>query len=286
MSLANQVILITGATSGIGEAVARQAAAQKAKLVLAARREGILQTIKDIVEKQGAEAIIVPTDMADTDQVKALADKALNQFGQVDILVNNAGFGQMGPIEEIPAEAVKYQFEVNVFGLLTLTRALIPAMRQRQQGRIINISSVAGQISMPFSGVYNASKFALEALSDALRVELTPFGIHVVVVEPGPVATDFFQIAKEKTVSFVSPEGPYRSLLEGMDEMSSSVSGFAWPVERVATVILKSMSDRKPASRYTAFTGGQFGLGLMRLLPTPLADKMWSKLFEIDQMQD
>ncbi len=284
-SLENKVILITGATSGIGEAIARQAATHKAKLVLAARREGILETLKDIVEKQGSQALIVPTNMANTDEVKALADHALSHFGPVDILVNNAGFGQMGPVEEIAEDAVRYQFDVNVFGLLTLTQALLPSMRQRRQGRIINISSVAGQISMPFSGIYNATKHALEALSDSLRVEVAPFGLHVSVIEPGPVDTEFFQVAKEKTAAVVNPEGPYKVVLDSMESMAGSVSGIAWTSEQVAEVVLQAMTDKDPAARYTAFTGGKLGLSLMRALPSALADKMWVKMFGLDKAE-
>jgi short-subunit dehydrogenase involved in D-alanine esterification of teichoic acids len=166
-SLANQVVLITGASAGIGEAVALEAAKRGARLVLAARREGLLRNVKDLVESRGAEALVVPTDMADTAQVEALAQKALDHFGRVDILVNNAGYGQMGPVEEVDVAAMRRQFEVNVFGLHALTRALLPQMRERGSGRILNLSSVAGQLSMPFSGVYSATKFAVEALSDA-----------------------------------------------------------------------------------------------------------------------
>ncbi|MDX2273058.1 MAG: SDR family oxidoreductase [Cyanobacteriota bacterium] len=279
--LTDRVVLITGASAGIGEAVALAAAQQNPRLVLASRREGVLQTIKDVLEKQGVEVLIVPTDMGDPDQVNALAEKALERFGQVDILVNNAGYGQMGPIEEVPEAAVRQQFAVNVFGLLGLTRALLPSMRQRGQGRILNISSVAGQISMPFSGIYNASKHAVEAISDALRVEVAPFGIQVVIIEPGPVTTDFFRVARETTLAVRSRETPYQSLVEGLDDLTDSVKNLAWPVDRVAKQILKAMTDDRPAARYTAFSGGKLGLGFMRAMPAALADRMWTKAYRI-----
>jgi short-subunit dehydrogenase len=281
--LSEQVVLITGASSGIGEALALRLAESKTKMVLAARREGVLQTVKDLVIRKGGEVLVVPTDMADPQQVKALASKALDHFGQVDVLVNNAGFGQMGPIEEVNEEAVQRQFDVNVFGLLTLTRALLPHMRQRQQGLIMNISSVAGQISMPFSGIYNASKHAVEAISDALRVEVAPFGIRVVVVEPGPVSTEFFRVAAEKTASVVAQNSPYQEVLERMEGRAQSIDRIAWPVEKVVDVMIKAMMAPHPAPRYAAFGAGKLGLGLIRLLPATWADRMWIRMLDLQE---
>jgi Short-chain dehydrogenases of various substrate specificities len=283
-SLANQVVLITGASAGIGEAVALEAAKRGARLVLAARREGLLRNVKDLVESRGAEALVVPTDMADTAQVEALAQKALDHFGRVDILVNNAGYGQMGPVEEVDVAAMRRQFEVNVFGLHALTRALLPQMRERGSGRILNLSSVAGQMSMPFSGVYSATKFAVEALSDALRVEVAPFGIKVIVIEPGPVATEFGRVAEETFAAVVNPNGPYKAILDKAAELASSFHKMAWPVEKVVEPILRAMTDPHPSDRYTAFTGGKLALGLMRLLPAALADQMWRRVYGLDAL--
>ncbi|MEO0354656.1 MAG: SDR family oxidoreductase, partial [Cyanobacteria bacterium P01_A01_bin.3] len=201
--LAGKVVLVTGASSGIGKALALDVASRGANVVVAARREQKLQAVVDDIVEKGGEAIAIPTDMADTQQVEALAQKALDSCGRVDVLVNNAGYGQMGPIESIGDDAVRQQFDVNVFGLLALTRALVPQMREVGAGRIVNLSSVAGKVAMPFTGIYNASKFAVEAISDALRVELAPFNIRVIVVEPGPVNTEFFEVAEREAESTV-----------------------------------------------------------------------------------
>lgn len=225
---------------------------------------------------------MVPTDMADTAQVEALAQKALDHFGRVDILVNNAGYGQMGPVEEVDVAAMRRQFEVNVFGLHALTRALLPQMRERGSGRILNLSSVAGQMSMPFSGVYSATKFAVEALSDALRVEVAPFGIKVILIEPGPVATEFGRVAEETFAAVVNPNGPYKAILDKTADLASSFSKMAWPVEKVVEPILRAMTDPHPSDRYTAFTGGKVALGLMRLMPAALADSMWRRVYGLD----
>ena len=190
-----QVVLITGASAGIGAALAQALAARYpgVRLVLAARNVEKLEVVSAQCRQAGAEVLTLGTDMAQPEQAQALAEKAIAHFGPVDVLVNNAGYGQLGPAELIPIAACKNQLDVNVLGPLALTQALIPGMRDRGGGRIINVSSIAGRTAFPFGGLYSASKFALEALSDALRMELEPFNIHVSVIEPGPVSTNFLR---------------------------------------------------------------------------------------------
>src|ERR687886_1018757 len=195
--LAEQVILITGASTGIGAALARRLAAEYLgiRLVIAARNQEKLEAVATDCLKAGADVLVVPTDLAQLEQVKALAPKALERFGQVDALVNNAGYGQMGPVELISPEDAQQQFAVNFHGPLVLTQTLIPIMRDRGGGRIINVSSLGGRLAFPAGGMYSASKFALEALSDVLRMELEAFNIKVSVIVPGPVKTEFFSVA-------------------------------------------------------------------------------------------
>ncbi len=283
--LQDKVVLVTGASAGIGEAIAMEAARQKAKVVLAARREGVLQTIARLVESKGGKALVVPTDMSQSEQVANLAETVLSTWGQVDVLVNNAGYGQMGPIELVDDGAVRRQFDVNVFGVLDLTRRLIPAMRARKSGRIINISSVAGKVSLPFMGIYNASKHALEAISDSLRLELAPFGIKVVVIEPGPVATDFFYAAETATQAVLvgKADNPYQTSLESMGETLSG-GAIAWTAERIASVVLTAMTTNQPRDRYVAASGGALGLGLLQAMPTAWSDKFLSGMFKLDQL--
>lgn len=279
-ALADRVILITGASAGIGEAVAMAAAVPGATLVLAARREGILRTIQEVLTHRGCRVLVIPTDMGDPEQVQRLAEQVLDTCGRVDILVNNAGYGQMGPLEILPLEAIQRQFQVNVFGVVQLTQALIPAMRAQKYGRIINISSVVGHISMPFNGIYSASKHALEALSDALRVELAPFGIQVVVVEPGPVATEFFAVAQAQMQTVLPEQHPYGAVIKQDSESTGSLSKNAWRAEQVAAVILRAMTDPRPAPRYTAFQGGKSMLALMKVTPAAWMDKFWCRIFQ------
>ncbi|MEO0802727.1 MAG: SDR family oxidoreductase [Cyanobacteria bacterium J06642_2] len=283
-SLADKVVLITGASSGIGEAIALEVASEKAKVVLAARREGVLNTVADLVQKRGGTPLVVPTDMADSNQVEALAAKTLAEFGQIDVLVNNAGYGQVGAIEEVNESAVRQQFDVNVFGLLALTRQIIPAMRDRREGRIINLSSVAGRISMPFMGIYNASKHAVEAISDSMRVELAPFGIQTIVIEPGPVETEFSRVAEKQAAATVDANtSPYGPALEKMAETIGN-SSIAWTAERTAKLVVKAMTDENPSDRYTAFNGGKVMLGLLESLPAQWSDRLYFNLFGLDQL--
>ena len=191
-----------------------------------------------------------------------------------------------GPIESLADEAVRQQFDVNVFGLLTLTRALVPQMRQLGAGRIVNLSSVAGKVSMPFMGIYNASKFAVEAISDALRVELAPFNIKVIVIEPGPVSTDFFKVAERESLSAVDTDAsPYGEvLLEMKDGMLESSASIAWTPEKTADKIVGAIAARSPSARYTAFNGGKLALGLMAAMPTRMSDRLYSQAFKLHKL--
>lgn len=285
-SLGQQVILITGASAGIGAALPVLLAKQypKIRLVLAARSVDKLEAVAETCRRAEAEVYVVPTDMAQTEQVKALAAAALQKYGQVDALVNNAGYGQMGPIELIPPEAVRQQFDVNLLGTITLTQALIPVMRQQGGGRIINVSSLGGRVAFPLGGLYSASKFGLEGLSDALRMELEPFNIRVSVVEPGPVMTEFFTTASQQMQQYVANplETPYRAALQRLDQLNHRLKQQAWSSEQVAQVIIKALNARHPKPRYIAATGGEVMLWLMtKVLPTKLVDQFWQRFYGI-----
>lgn len=260
--LSEQVVLITGASAGIGAALA-QLLAQRfigIRLVLAARNVEKLEAIATLCRLAGAEVLAHPTDLEKIEQVEALAQAAIAKFGRVDALVNNAGYGQMGPVELIPHQAAKRQIDVNLMGPLALIRALVPTMRDSGGGRIINISSLGGRLAFPFGGLYSASKFALEGLSDALRMELAPFNIKVSVIEPGPVSTDFFVVAAQAVEETVAaPENtPYRAAFEKLKALEKQTSSRAWTSERVAEVIVQALTDRNPRPRYIAATSGKF----------------------------
>ncbi|MGQ4646901.1 SDR family NAD(P)-dependent oxidoreductase [Lyngbya aestuarii] len=285
-----QVVLITGASSGIGAALARRLATEFSdiRLVLAARNRKKLETVANDCLKTAAEVLVVPTDITQVEQVTALANSAIEGFGRVDALVNNAGYGQMGPIELLSPEDAKRQFAVNFHGPLVLTQALIPVMRHQGGGRIINVSSLGGRLAFPTGGLYSSSKFALEALSDTLRMELESFNIKVSVVEPGPVKTDFFQVASEQ-LQLALPdlgETPYRALNQAIPEIEQRTSRLAWSSEQVAAVIIQALRDRHPRPRYVAATGGKTMLFLMtKLLPRQLVDIFWKRFYSINKVE-
>ena len=286
-SLSEQVVLITGASVGIGAALARLLAEQfmGIRLVLAARSVEKLEAVATLCRKAGAEVLVVPTDLEQIEQIEALAKTAIAHFGRVDALVNNAGYGQMGPVELIPDRAVQRQFQINVLGPLALIRALVPMMRDRGGGRIINISSLGGRMAFPFGGLYSASKFALEGLSDALRMELEPFNIKVSVIEPGPVSTDFFVVAAQAVeVAVATPENtPYRVAFEKLKGLEKQTSSRAWTSERVAYVIVQALCARNPRPRYIAATGGKFLIFMMtKVLPTRIVDAFWQRFYGIN----
>lgn len=288
--LAEQVILITGASAGIGAALARQLAREflGIRLVLAARNQEKLEAVATDCLKVGAEVLVVPSDLARVEQVKALAHSALDRFGCVDALVNNAGYGQMGPVELIAPEDAQRQFAVNFHAPLVLTQTLIPTMRDRGGGRIINISSLGGRVAFPAGGMYSASKFALEALSDVLRMELGAFNIKVSVIEPGPVTTEFFGIAGDKVDLNVpdSEKTIYRPAIQAIKEIDQRTARLAWTSERVAKVIIRALTAKHPRHRYVAATGGEMMLFLMtKLLPRRVVDLFWKRFYSIDQVE-
>lgn len=184
----SKVWFITGATRGIGACIARAALAAGDRVVATGRNAKALEAS---LGKTAENLLVLQADVNDEGQVSAAVEQAEAHFGRIDVLVNNAGYGQIGAFEEISASDVEEQFKTNVFGLFTVTRAILPIMRRQRSGHIFNISSVVGYIGRPRISIYCASKFAVSGFSEALAPEVAPFGIKVTVVEPGVFRTDF-----------------------------------------------------------------------------------------------
>ncbi len=256
------------------------------KLALSARREDKLREVA--ARCAGAENLIIPADFTHSEQVEKLSEIVLDRWGRVDVLVNNAGYGQMGPIELITPEVAKTQFEVNFHSPLTVIRNVIPIMRNQGGGRIINISSLGGRMAFPGGGLYSASKFALEALSDVLRMELDGFNIKVSVIEPGPVVTEFFQVAwKEVKKVIPEPEATlYAPVFNRIENIDKQLKALGWTSEQVAKVAIKALTSPHPRPRYYAATGGRIFVPLMtKVMPTWFTDAFWKRFYGIDEVE-
>src|SRR5450432_349632 len=200
-----KVVLITGCSTGIGRDLVQSLSQAGYSVVATARK---VETLADV-----SAALKLPLDVTQADSVCKAVEKTVQRFGRIDILINNAGYGVQGAVEEVSVEQLHRMFDVNVYGAMRLIHAVAPLMRQQRAGRILNISSITGKLALPMNGTYAATKFALEALSDALRLELSPFGIQVVVIEPGPVKTHFADTAQTYAQEILSnPASPYRTL--------------------------------------------------------------------------
>ena len=194
IDLKDKVVLITGASSGFGEDSARLFAKEGCKVVVAARRLDRLQNLAAAIQDQGGEAIAVPMDVTNHDEIRLMIKTAVDLYGQIDILFNNAGFGHLNWLENLdPNRDIETQIQVNLTGLIQTTRAVLPYMLKRNSGHIINMSSVAGWIAPSTYTIYSATKFGVRGFTDALRREVQPFGIHVSGIYPGPAETEFGQ---------------------------------------------------------------------------------------------
>jgi NAD(P)-dependent dehydrogenase (short-subunit alcohol dehydrogenase family) len=193
--------------------------------------------------------------------------------GRLDVLVNNAGYGSYGALEDVPLAEARYQFEVNVFGLARLVQLALPLMRAQRSGRIINVSSIGGRIGEPHGGWYHATKFAVEGLSDSLRMELKQFGIDVVVIQPGAIKTEWNQIARENLLK-ISGSTAYASLAQRHARMLASADARGSEPNVVAQTIVRAATATRPNTRYATGGGAKIILLLRRLLSDRLFDKL------------
>jgi len=263
------VVLVTGASSGIGKAIATQLLADGLTVIGAARSYDKMADL----EAQGGHRLGL--DVADAASIQAAVDQLLTTYGGVDILVNNAGFGCYGAVEDVAIDDARYQFEVNLFGLARLTQLLLPAMRAKGAGKIINMSSMGGKMYTPLGAWYHASKHALEGWSDCLRLELAPFGIEVVVIEPGVIASEFGSVMAEPMLAR-SGAGAYGSLAQALAAAlaASYEAGNASPPTVIAQVVAQAVRARRPKTRYVA---GKFARSLM-FLRTWLGDRRFDQI--------
>lgn len=269
-----QIILITGATSGIGRHAALSLAKRGHTVFATGRRQHALRSLAQEAGDLNLHTLQLdvtrPASIAD---VAAAIDKQTNGHG-VDVLINNAGYGHMGPTEMVSDAHLRQQFDTNVFGLMSVTRTFLPAMRTRGKGRVINISSIGGRVTFPYMGVYNATKYAVESLSDALRVELARFGVQVVLVEPGPIRTGFSDTAFDSTFQYRSRSSPYADVMVRASEIKSGTDRLSGTPEDVSRAIIRGVESRKPRARYVAPFSAGVALAMMAWMPTSWSDQL------------
>ena len=264
-----KIILVTGASSGIGFDAARSLAQKGHRVYGAARRVEKMEPLR------AYGVIPLRMDVTDEASMEAGVRSILEAEGRIDVLVNNAGYGSFGAIENVPIEEARRQLEVNVFGLARLTQLVLPSMRAQQAGRIIDIASVAGKMNLYFGGWYHVSKFAVESLSDALRIELKPFGIDVSIIEPGGIHTDWGVIAADH-LRDSSKGTPYeKEALRESETLRKAYTGnYLSKPSVVSRAICKAALSRRPRARYRV----GFGATTLVFFHAILPDRWWAAL--------
>jgi NAD(P)-dependent dehydrogenase (short-subunit alcohol dehydrogenase family) len=260
------VALITGASSGIGKDFALRLMRDGYTVYGAARR---VDRMNDIFDAGG---IVLAMDVTDEVSLVAGVDRIIREHGRIDVLINNAGYGQYGALEDVPIEDARKQFETNLFGLARLTQLCLPHMRAQKSGKIFNISSVGGKLATPLGGWYHASKFALEGYSDALRMETRPFGIDVVVIEPGGVKSEWSGIAAQEAER-ISGKGAYAGIVAKLKKLQAGQHKEPPPAV-ITDLIVKALRARTPKTRYH---GGMLA-GQMLFMRRYFSDRLFDRV--------
>lgn len=271
-------IVVTGASTGIGAACAVELARRGYRVFAGVRKDEDAARLRDRAAEHAAAVHPLLLDVTDAAAVAAAAQRVADSVGEAGLagLVNNAGIVVGGPLEILPLEAFRRQFDVNLFGTLAVTQALLPLLR-RARGRVVNVGSVNGALACPYLGAYAASKHALEAVSDSLRVELRHWGIDVALVEPGPTQTPIWEKSAGASDLLADAVPPERLALyeDDLAAMRAAVGGLvsrAVPVERVVRAVVKALTDRRPRTRYYVTWESRLSFKGFRMLPDRLRD--------------
>ncbi|MEN2470437.1 oxidoreductase [Burkholderia sp. GS2Y] len=262
--------LVTGASSGMGKEIARQLIQDGFQVYVAARN------VDKMIDLERRGARLLRMDLSRETEIVAAVDTILKETGGVDVLVNNAGFGLYGPVEDVGIEEARYQFEVNVFGTARLTQLLLPAMREKGSGTIVNITSMGGKIYTLLGAWYHATKHALEGWSDCLRLELAPFGIRVVIVEPGLIETGFGDVVSRGLLARSSGSGAYAKLTQAVAKATQQAydNGRGTDPAVIANVVSQAVRANKPRTRYVA---GKYAKPMI-LIRTWFGDRLFDRV--------
>ncbi|GAA1040259.1 oxidoreductase [Virgisporangium ochraceum] len=267
-----RVAIVTGASAGIGAATSRRLHGLGFRVYAVARRVDRMAPHAEL----GVSTVRV--DVTDGADLAALVDRVVAETGRIDVLVNNAGYGSFGALEDVPMDEARRQFEVNVFGAARLCQLVLPHLRAQGSGRIINVSSVGARMYQPLGGWYHATKYALEGLSDCLRVELKPLGIHVVMIQPGGVATEFPRVAGERLLA-TGVVGAYDGYARRYAVSLASETAALSEPSVVARTIGRAATARRPRTRYAVGRGAKAALLVRWLLPDRVYDRVLVGMF-------
>jgi NADP-dependent 3-hydroxy acid dehydrogenase YdfG len=264
----SKTVLITGCSSGIGEATARLLVEQGWTVYATARSRGALSGLRE----RGCRTLAL--DVCDEKSMKAAVAAVTEAEGAVGVLVNNAGYSQSGAVESVPLDQVRRQFETNVFGLIRMCQLVLPGMRAQRYGKIVNVGSMGGRLTFPGGGIYHATKYAVEAISDALRFELRGFGVDVILIEPGLIVTNFGETASASVAT--AEDGPYADFNRRVAE--ATADAYKGPLARlggepskVAEVIARAIEAKRPKARYPVTPSARLMINQRRLTP----DRVW-----------
>jgi NADP-dependent 3-hydroxy acid dehydrogenase YdfG len=266
----SQAVLITGCSSGIGHATASRLADEGWKVYASARRP---ETIADLAQK-GCKTLAL--DVCDEASMSSAVDAVKEAEGAVGVLINNAGYSQSGAVENVPLDQVRRQFETNVFGLIRMCQLVLPSMREQRYGKIVNIGSMGGRLTFPGGGIYHATKYSVEALSDALRFEVRGFGVDVVLIEPGLIITNFGEVAASTVDAGGERAGPYDEFNRKVAQLTENaykgpMSKLGAGPEAVAKAISKALESHRPKARYLVTPSAHLLVNQRRLVP----DRFW-----------
>lgn len=282
----NPAVLITGATDGLGRAMAVFLAANGYRVFAAGRSAEKRASLDQLAAERKLHLETLEMDVSDDASVSRGVGRVLARAGQIDVLINNAGVAYVAVMEEIRLDDLRRQYETNVFGVLRVTQAVLPAMRERRRGRILNISSIAGKIAAPLMGPYASSKHALEGLSDSLRLELAPFGVRVVLIEPGYIPTNMSKTSLDLSAAYAAKaeKSPYAAVYRGFrDNWKRGVTAARTTPEDCARVILRAILETPPRPRYTVTPRARFGVLAKRFLSDRMLDKRILRAMGLDK---
>jgi NADP-dependent 3-hydroxy acid dehydrogenase YdfG len=265
----SKAVLITGCSSGIGHATAATLAAQGWKVYATARRP---DSIADLAER-GCETLAL--DVTDDTSMQAAVDAVVAAEGAVGVLINNAGYSQSGAVESVPLDQVRRQFDTNVFGLLRMCQLVLPGMREQHWGKVVNIGSMGGRLTFPGGGLYHATKYAVEAISDAMRFEVKGFGVDVILIEPGLITTNFAEVASD--TAHDTATGPYADFNRKVAKVTENA--YRGPMaklgagpEAVANTIARARKAGRPKARYPVTPSAHLMINQRRFTPDALWD--------------